>query len=83
MELLNSFIEEHEEDFQYTVVVDNAEGFAKDTVYKASGYRAIPCAVMLVDGIVKYVGSPLLTFRSVLEEAVASISSGSPVSKEE
>lgn len=38
---------------------------------------------MLVDGVVTYVGSPLLTFRSVLEAAIASISSGSSSSKEE
>ncbi|KAF9212126.1 hypothetical protein BGZ59_007179 [Podila verticillata] len=83
MDVLLPFLEEHEEYFQYTIVVDNAEGFAKDTVYKACGYRAIPCAVMLVDGVVTYVGSPLLTFRSALEAAIASISSGSSSSKEE
>ncbi|KAG0349295.1 hypothetical protein BG004_008033 [Podila humilis] len=74
MDVLLPFLQQHEEDFQYTIVVDNAEGFAKETVYRAGGYRAIPCAVMVVDGIVAYVGSPLLTFRTILEEAVASLS---------
>lgn len=31
MDVLLPFLEEHEEDFQYTIVVDNAEGFAKDS----------------------------------------------------
>ncbi|KAG0369836.1 thioredoxin-like protein [Gamsiella multidivaricata] len=77
MEFLTAFMDEHQEEFRYTLMVDNAEGFAKDSVYKPSGYRAIPCAVLLVDGIVVYVGSPLKTFRSVLEEALESVSSSS------
>ncbi|KAI8345712.1 hypothetical protein B0O80DRAFT_472160 [Mortierella sp. GBAus27b] len=75
MDLLASFLDEHPEEFRYTVLVDDAEGFAKDAVYKPSGYRGIPCAVLLVDGIVEYVGTPLETFRSVLEQAVEAVSS--------
>ncbi|KAF8940239.1 hypothetical protein BGZ58_007250 [Dissophora ornata] len=30
MEILNTFMEEHQDDFRYTIMVDNAEGFAKD-----------------------------------------------------
>jgi len=33
MDVLLPFLEEHEEEFQYTIVVDNAEGFAKDGTY--------------------------------------------------
>ncbi|KAF9913924.1 hypothetical protein BX616_009302 [Lobosporangium transversale] len=81
IDLLNTFLDEHQEAFRYTMLVDNAEGFAKDSVYKPSGYRAIPCAVMLVDGVVVYVGSPLGTFKSEVEQALDSIGSGSlPVS---
>lgn len=51
--------------------------FLTIAVYKPSGYRGIPCAVLLVDGVVEYVGTPLETFRSVLEQVVESLSSGS------
>ncbi|KAF9984275.1 hypothetical protein BGZ65_000726 [Modicella reniformis] len=77
MDLLIPFLDEHQEEFRYTMMVDNPEGFAKDAVYKPSGYRGIPCAVLLVDGIVAYVGSPLESFRSVLEQALESVSLGS------
>jgi len=30
MELLSTFLEEHPEEFRYTIMVDDAEGFAKD-----------------------------------------------------
>ncbi|KAG0244499.1 hypothetical protein BG011_002970 [Mortierella polycephala] len=86
LELLKTFLDEHQGEFRYTLMVDNAEGFAKDVVYKPSGYRGIPCAVMLIDGVVAYVGSPLETFKSVLEQALESLSTSncsSPSSKEE
>ncbi|KAF9134586.1 hypothetical protein BGW39_006526 [Mortierella sp. 14UC] len=69
-----AFVEEHQDEFRYTILIDNAEGFAKDAVYKAAGYKGIPCAVLLVDGIVQYVGSPIDTLRPALEQALESIS---------
>ncbi|KAI1300747.1 hypothetical protein EDD11_005948 [Mortierella claussenii] len=78
IELLNTFLEKHSDEFRYTMMVDSVEGFAKDAIYKVAGYRAIPCAVLLVDGVVVYVGSPLGSFKSVLEQAVESIFSARP-----
>ncbi|KAF9272091.1 hypothetical protein BGZ68_002712 [Mortierella alpina] len=88
LDLLRTFLDEHQEEFRYTIMVDDAEGFAKDAVYKPSGYRAIPCAVLLVDGLVVYVGSPLENFKPVLEQAMESVSvtsstPSSPSSREE
>ncbi|KAG0272123.1 hypothetical protein BGZ95_012146 [Linnemannia exigua] len=70
-----AFVEEHQDEFRYTILIDNAEGFAKEAVYKTAGYKGIPCAVLLVDGIVQYVGSPIDTLRPALEQALESISS--------
>ncbi|KAF9930000.1 hypothetical protein FBU30_001019 [Linnemannia zychae] len=69
-----AFVEEHQEEFRYTILIDNAEGFAKDAVYRTAEYKGIPCAVLLVDGIVHYVGSPIETLRPALEQALESIS---------
>ncbi|KAG0002610.1 hypothetical protein BGZ80_000125 [Entomortierella chlamydospora] len=74
MERLNTFLDSHQGEFRYTIMVDSADGFAKDAVYKPSGYRGIPCAVVLVDGVVVFVGSPLSDFRPVLEQALESVS---------
>ncbi|KAF9582840.1 hypothetical protein BGW38_010694 [Lunasporangiospora selenospora] len=83
LDLLSTFLNEHQDEFRYTVLVDDAEGYAKDAVYKPSGYRGIPCAVLLIDGVVSYVGSPLDTFRNVLVDTLISVygpSAGAAVS---
>ncbi|KAF9091840.1 hypothetical protein BGX23_004830 [Mortierella sp. AD031] len=77
MDRIIAFVEEHQDEFRYTILIDNAEGFAKYAVYRPAGYRGIPCAVLLVDGIVQYVGSPIDTLRPALEQALESISSSS------
>ncbi|KAG0316734.1 hypothetical protein BGZ99_006715 [Dissophora globulifera] len=81
-DLLVTFLEEHRDDFRYTIMLDNAEGFAKDAIYKTSGYKAIPCSVLLVDGVVVFVGSPMESFQTVVEQALESIAppSSSPTS---
>lgn len=39
-------------------------------VYKVCEYKAIPCVILLVDGIVSYVGSPRDEFKAALEVAL-------------
>lgn len=39
-------------------------------VYKVSEYRAIPCVIVIVDGVVTYVGGPYKEFLAALEAAV-------------
>ncbi|KAG0045589.1 hypothetical protein BGZ83_009223 [Gryganskiella cystojenkinii] len=73
MERLSNFLEVHQEEFRYTIVVDDAEGYAKHTIYNPSGYRGIPCMVILVDGVVKFVGPPLQEFKTTLEQAVMAV----------
>ncbi|KAK3847680.1 MAG: hypothetical protein J3R72DRAFT_430559 [Linnemannia gamsii] len=67
---LNTFLHDNQEGFRYTIYIDNDEGHAKESVYNPAGYRGIPCVVLLVDGIVTYVGSPQENFRSVLEQTL-------------
>jgi hypothetical protein len=43
----------------------------KLAVYNPGGYRGIPCVILLVDGIVTYVGSPQENFRPILEQTLA------------
>ncbi|KAF9436102.1 hypothetical protein BGZ76_004811 [Entomortierella beljakovae] len=69
-EQLRDFLDEYGDGFRHTTYIDNSEGFAKETVYNPSGYRGIPCVIMLVDGVVNYVGSPQENFRQILEQAI-------------
>lgn len=39
-------------------------------VYKVSEYRAIPCVIVIVDGVVTFVGGPYKEFLAALEAAV-------------
>jgi len=39
-------------------------------VYKRAGYRGIPCVVLILDGVVVYVGSPQESFRPTLEQVL-------------
>ncbi|KAG0216530.1 hypothetical protein BGX28_000044 [Mortierella sp. GBA30] len=70
---VKTFLKENEEGFRYTTYVDTAEGHARESVYKKSEYRAIPCVVLVVDGLVSFVGAPQDDFKTVLEEALALI----------
>ncbi|KAF9175933.1 hypothetical protein BGX21_008669 [Mortierella sp. AD011] len=70
VELLQEFLNENRNGFRYTIYIDNAEGYAKETVYNPTGYRGIPCAILLVDGVVRYVGPPQENLRPALEEAL-------------
>lgn len=74
--LLQRFLEENGDDFRHTTYVDNADGYAKEIVYRPSGYRGIPCVIMLVDGVVHYVGSPQESFRPTLEQVLHTLESG-------
>ncbi|KAG0028262.1 hypothetical protein BGZ82_008527 [Podila clonocystis] len=73
LNLLSSFLEANQDGFRYTILVDNDEGYAKDTVYKATAYRGIPCVVLVIDGLVTYVGAPQEHFRLTLDEAIETI----------
>ncbi|KAF9294629.1 hypothetical protein BGZ88_003588 [Linnemannia elongata] len=73
---LNEFLDDHREGFRYTIYIDNDEGHAKETVYNPGGYRGIPCVILLVDGIVTYVGSPQENFRPVLEHTLNFVEAG-------
>jgi len=42
-------------------------------VYKATAYRGIPCVVLVIDGLVTYVGAPQEQFRLTLDEAIETI----------
>ncbi|KAF9936393.1 hypothetical protein BGZ65_002422 [Modicella reniformis] len=68
LELLQEFLNENSDGFRHTTYIDNAEG--------PSGYRGIPCAILLVDGVVVYVGSPQETFRPTLEHVLEAVESG-------
>ncbi|KAK3847683.1 MAG: thioredoxin-like protein [Linnemannia gamsii] len=68
--VVKAFLEENKKDFRYTIYIDTDEGHARDTVYKPSGYKAIPCVILIVDGVVTYVGGPYEEFIAALEAAV-------------
>ncbi|KAF9361568.1 hypothetical protein BGX26_001573 [Mortierella sp. AD094] len=73
VEKVKTFLEENKEGFRYTVYVDTPEGHAKESVYAKTEYRAIPCVVLVVDGVVTYVGPPREDFKAALEVALAPI----------
>ncbi|KAF9210014.1 hypothetical protein BGZ49_008512 [Haplosporangium sp. Z 27] len=70
---LQEFLSENSDGFRYTIYIDNAEGYAKETVYNPGAYRGIPCVILLVDGVVTYVGSPQENFRPTLEKALEAV----------
>ncbi|KAF8922746.1 hypothetical protein BGZ58_003837 [Dissophora ornata] len=72
-EKVKAFLEEKKEDFRYTGYIDTPEGHATESVYKKAGYKAIPCVILVVDGLVTYVGSPRDDFKVALEEALVLI----------
>ncbi|KAF9983515.1 hypothetical protein BGZ75_005012 [Mortierella antarctica] len=69
-EYLDAFLDDHRDGFRYTIYLDSAKGHAKEIVYKPAGYRGIPCVVLILDGVVVYVGSPQESFRPTLEQVL-------------
>jgi hypothetical protein len=43
-------------------------------VYVKSGYQAIPCVIIVVDGVVTFVGPPQEDFKAALNEALGRVS---------
>ncbi|KAF9400977.1 hypothetical protein BGZ94_005344 [Podila epigama] len=70
---LHNFLSVHQDNFRYTMLVDTDEGYAKETIYKATEYRGIPCTILVTDGVVTYVGAPEEQFRLSLDEAIEAI----------
>ncbi|KAF9361569.1 hypothetical protein BGX26_001574 [Mortierella sp. AD094] len=64
-EKTKAFLETNKEKFQYTVVIDNKD-HAKQNVFSKCGYERIPCLIIVVNGVVKYVGGPGEGFDTVL-----------------
>ncbi|KAG0264846.1 hypothetical protein BG011_005969 [Mortierella polycephala] len=75
---VKAFLEDNKEGFRYTVYVDSREGHARNSVYLKTGYKAIPCVIVVVDGVMTFVGPPQEAFKAALEEALVTI----PVSGE-
>ncbi|KAF9436100.1 hypothetical protein BGZ76_004809 [Entomortierella beljakovae] len=70
-EALKTFLDENKDDFRYPIYIDNHENSARDDIYRETGYRAIPCVVLVVDGVVTYVGTPREQFKAALAQATA------------
>ncbi|KAF9964578.1 hypothetical protein BGZ70_006250 [Mortierella alpina] len=70
---LKSFLTTNKDGFRYTVYIDTPEGYARDSVYKAAEYKAIPCVIVVVNGIVTFVGPPQEAFKAALEKAVEEV----------
>lgn len=73
VEKVKSFLEENKDGFRYTVYVDTLKGNAKEAVYVKSGYQAIPCVIIVVDGVVTFVGPPQEDFKAALNEALGRV----------
>ncbi|KAG0028260.1 hypothetical protein BGZ82_008525 [Podila clonocystis] len=69
-ELVSKFLQENKDKFRYSAYIDTAEGHARDTVYKKTEYKAVPCLIVTLDGEVKYVGPESKGFRAAFEETV-------------
>ncbi|KAI1319446.1 hypothetical protein EDD11_004023 [Mortierella claussenii] len=74
LETVKRFLQENKDDFRYTIYIDTLEGHATESIYKPSGYRAVPCVVVVVDGLVTFVGSPNADFKTELEKALVLVS---------
>lgn len=42
-------------------------------MYKVSEYRAIPCVIVVVEGVVTYVGGPYKEFLAALQVALGEL----------
>ncbi|KAF9399151.1 hypothetical protein BGZ94_005803, partial [Podila epigama] len=73
-EALKKFLDENKKDLRYTVYIDTAKHHARDTVYKLTEYKAIPCLIVTLDGAVKYVGPESKSFLSAFKAAVDAVS---------
>ncbi|KAF9350891.1 hypothetical protein BGX26_010961 [Mortierella sp. AD094] len=73
IEKIKTFLDGHKADFRYTIYVDNEEGHAKENVYSKIEFIAIPCVVVLTDGVVTYAGAAgddLETLEAKLQSAL-------------
>ncbi|KAF9962127.1 hypothetical protein BGZ72_010047 [Mortierella alpina] len=70
---VKSFLNDNKEGFRYTVYIDTPEGHAKESVYKKAEYKAIPCVIVVVRGIVTFVGPPQEDFKAALEKALEEV----------
>ncbi|KAF9362059.1 hypothetical protein BGX34_006719 [Mortierella sp. NVP85] len=70
VEKVKAFLEENKDGFRYTIYVDTPKSHASEAIYIKSEYMAIPCVVILVDGVVTFVGPPRVEFKAALNEAL-------------
>ncbi|KAF9272907.1 alpha 1,2-mannosyltransferase 2.4.1 [Mortierella alpina] len=70
---VKSFLTENKDGFRYTVYVDTPEGHARESVYKKTEYKAIPCVIVVVNGTVTFVGPPQEAFKAALEKALVEV----------
>ncbi|KAF9579864.1 hypothetical protein BGW38_003704 [Lunasporangiospora selenospora] len=69
---VKQFLEDNKSDFRYTVYVDTKR-HATESVYSKTGYAAIPCVIVLLDGVVTFVGPPEEEFVTALDGALKAI----------
>ncbi|KAG0045668.1 hypothetical protein BGZ83_009099 [Gryganskiella cystojenkinii] len=70
---VKTFLEKNKKTFRYTVYADTAEHHVRDAIYKPSEYKAVPCVVLLVDGVVSYAGPPHSGFTPALAVALEQV----------
>ncbi|GJJ76169.1 hypothetical protein EMPS_08528 [Entomortierella parvispora] len=57
LEGVKEFMAKKKEHFRYSNYVDNVDEHARDVIYRKTEYLAIPCAVLVVDGKVRFAGN--------------------------
>ncbi|KAF9575612.1 hypothetical protein EC968_002548 [Mortierella alpina] len=70
---VKSFLAKNKDGFRYTVYVDTPEGHARDSVYKTTEYQAIPCVIVVANGVVTFAGPPQEAFKAALERALEDV----------
>ncbi|KAF8977459.1 hypothetical protein BGZ46_007376 [Entomortierella lignicola] len=70
---VKAFLDGKKESFRYTGYVDTPENHVRESVYKKTEYRAIPCVVLVVDGEIAFVGPPREDFKAVLQEGLNAV----------
>ncbi|KAF9169412.1 hypothetical protein BGX20_010357 [Mortierella sp. AD010] len=71
VEKIKTFLDERKTDFKYTIYVDNEEGHAKTNLFSKVGFAAVPCVVVLADGVVTYAGGAGDNLEAELQNALA------------
>ncbi|KAG0216531.1 hypothetical protein BGX28_000045 [Mortierella sp. GBA30] len=69
IEKIKTFLEDKEDTFRYTIVIDNND-HAKQTAFENTGFKGIPCLVIIKDNIVFYVGGLGEDFEAALSQLV-------------